>query len=72
MSTSRHFLGVPYWSFTSADTITIWATLDDATVETGRSYDMPGSHKARKFDCPQESCFAVGTELGRSPTEPSH
>ena len=43
-------LDVPYWSFTSADAITIWLALDDATAENGCLYYVPGSHLARKFD----------------------
>ena len=43
-------LDVPYWSFTSADAITIWLALDDATVENGCLYYVPGSHLAKKFD----------------------
>jgi phytanoyl-CoA hydroxylase len=43
-------LDVPYWSFTSVDAITIWLALDDATLENGCLYYMPGSHLARKFD----------------------
>ena len=43
-------LDVPYWSFTSADAITIWVALDDATLENGCLYYMPASHKAKKFD----------------------
>jgi phytanoyl-CoA hydroxylase len=43
-------LDVPHWSFTSADAITIWLALDDATVENGCLYYVPGSHLARKFD----------------------
>lgn len=43
-------LDVPYWSFTSVDAITIWLALDDATLENGCLYYVPGSHLARKFD----------------------
>lgn len=43
-------LDVPYWSFSSADAITIWMALDDATLENGCLYYVPGSQKARKFD----------------------
>jgi phytanoyl-CoA hydroxylase len=43
-------LDVPYWSFQSADAITIWIALDDATIENGCLYYVPGSHLARKFD----------------------
>ena len=47
--TSYH-LDVPYWSFTSADAVTIWVALDNATLENGCLYYVPGSHQARKFD----------------------
>jgi phytanoyl-CoA hydroxylase len=43
-------LDVPFWSFTSADAITIWLALDDATLQNGCLYYIPGSHLARKFD----------------------
>jgi phytanoyl-CoA hydroxylase len=43
-------LDVPHWSFTSADAITIWLALDDATTENGCLHYVPGSHLARKFD----------------------
>jgi ectoine hydroxylase-related dioxygenase (phytanoyl-CoA dioxygenase family) len=56
--TSFH-LDVPYWSFTSADAITIWIALDDATLENGCLFYLPGSHKARKFDN-----VAIGAGIG--------
>lgn len=52
-------LDVPYWSFTSADAITIWLALDDATIENGCLYYVPGSHLARKFDN-----VGIGNRLG--------
>jgi ectoine hydroxylase-related dioxygenase (phytanoyl-CoA dioxygenase family) len=52
-------LDVPYWSFTSPDAITIWVALDDATLENGCLYYMPGSHKAQKFDNVE-----IGKEIG--------
>jgi phytanoyl-CoA hydroxylase len=52
-------LDVPYWSFTSADAITIWIALDEATLANGCLYYVPGSHKARKFDN-----VAIGREIG--------
>jgi ectoine hydroxylase-related dioxygenase (phytanoyl-CoA dioxygenase family) len=52
-------LDVPYWSFTSADAITIWIALDDATVSNGCLYYVPASHKAQKFDN-----VAIGNEIG--------
>ncbi|HVX44139.1 MAG TPA: phytanoyl-CoA dioxygenase family protein [Mycobacteriales bacterium] len=43
-------LDVPYWSFTSPDAISIWFALDDAKLENGCLYYVPGSHKAQKYD----------------------
>jgi phytanoyl-CoA hydroxylase len=52
-------LDVPYWSFTSADAITIWIALDNATLENGCLYYVPGSHLAKKF-----ANVEIGKELG--------
>lgn len=52
-------LDVPYWSFRSPDAITIWLALDDATLENGCLYYVPGSHKAAKYDN-----VGIGPELG--------
>ncbi len=52
-------LDVPYWSFTSADAITIWIALDDATMSNGCLYYVPESHKAQKFDN-----VGIGNEIG--------
>ncbi|CAF4848279.1 unnamed protein product, partial [Rotaria magnacalcarata] len=38
-------LDVSYWSFTSLHAISVWIALDDATLENGCMYFMPGSHK---------------------------
>lgn len=56
---TAYHLDVPYWSFTSADAITIWVALDDATLENGCLYYVPGSHAAKKFDN-----VAIGEHLG--------
>jgi ectoine hydroxylase-related dioxygenase (phytanoyl-CoA dioxygenase family) len=52
-------LDVPFWSFSSADAITIWVALDDATVANGCLYYVPKSHKAQKFDN-----VTIGNEIG--------
>lgn len=52
-------LDVPFWSFTSADAITIWVALDDATLQNGCLCYIPGSHLARKFDNVE-----IGSHLG--------
>lgn len=56
---TAYHLDVPYWSFTSPDAITIWLALDDATLENGCLYYVPGSHKAEKYDN-----VGIGRELG--------
>jgi phytanoyl-CoA hydroxylase len=43
-------LDVPYWAFTSADAISIWIALDDATLQNGALLFIPGSHRAQRFD----------------------
>lgn len=40
----------PYWSFSSRDAISIWVALDDATLENGCLYFIPGSHKTATYD----------------------
>jgi len=40
----------PYWSFSSRDAISIWVALDDATLENGCLYFIPGSQKTATYD----------------------
>lgn len=40
----------PYWSFSSRQAISIWVALDDATLENGCLYFLPGTHKSARFD----------------------
>jgi ectoine hydroxylase-related dioxygenase (phytanoyl-CoA dioxygenase family) len=40
----------PYWSFHSHHAISIWVALDDATLQNGCMYYLPGSHKLARFD----------------------
>ncbi len=40
----------PYWSFHSRDAISIWVALDDATLQNGSLYFLPGTHKLATFD----------------------
>ena len=40
----------PYWSFFSRDAITIWVALDDATLENGCLYFIPGSHTTATYN----------------------
>jgi ectoine hydroxylase-related dioxygenase (phytanoyl-CoA dioxygenase family) len=38
-------LDVPYWSFSAPDAISLWVALDDATLNNGCLYFLPGTHK---------------------------
>jgi len=40
----------PFWSFDSRDAISIWIALDDATVENGCLWYLPGSQRSARFD----------------------
>jgi ectoine hydroxylase-related dioxygenase (phytanoyl-CoA dioxygenase family) len=40
----------PSWSFHSRDAISIWIALDDATLENGCLWFLPGTHKLSTFD----------------------
>jgi ectoine hydroxylase-related dioxygenase (phytanoyl-CoA dioxygenase family) len=40
----------PYWSFSSRDSLSIWVALDDATLENGCLYYLPGTHKTARYD----------------------
>lgn len=40
----------PFWSFYSPDAISIWMALDDATIENGCLWYLPGTHKEASFE----------------------
>lgn len=40
----------PFWSFYSKDAISIWIALDDATIENGCLWYLPGTHKTGRFE----------------------
>jgi len=40
----------PYWSFYSRDAISIWIALEDATLENGCMWFVPGTHHMATFD----------------------
>ena len=40
----------PYWSFSSRDSLSIWVALDDATLENGCLYYLPGTHKTARYE----------------------
>src|SRR5665213_1926262 len=42
--TSWH-LDTPFWSFSDRRALSIWVALDDATLENGCLYFIPGSYK---------------------------
>lgn len=43
-------LDVPYWSFSSRDAISIWIALDDATMQNGCLYFLPGTHRLATYE----------------------
>src|ERR1035438_6982415 len=43
-------LDLPFWSFSNRHAISIWVALDDATLENGCLFFIPGSHHETKFD----------------------
>ncbi|MFC3562648.1 phytanoyl-CoA dioxygenase family protein [Pedobacter jamesrossensis] len=42
-------LDTPFWSFSDRNAISIWVALDDATLENGCLFFIPGSHQATGF-----------------------
>ncbi|MEO6916971.1 MAG: phytanoyl-CoA dioxygenase family protein [Chitinophagaceae bacterium] len=42
-------LDTPFWSFFDKRALSIWIALDDATLENGCLYFLPGSHKGTSF-----------------------
>jgi len=49
--TSWH-LDTPFWSFSDRRALSIWVALDDATLENGCLYFIPGSYHSSTFDNP--------------------
>lgn len=49
--TSWH-LDTPYWSFSDRRALSIWVALDDATLENGCLFFIPGSHQKTTFENP--------------------
>ncbi len=49
--TSWH-LDTPFWSFSDRRALSIWVALDDATLENGCLFFIPGSYKQTGFDNP--------------------
>jgi ectoine hydroxylase-related dioxygenase (phytanoyl-CoA dioxygenase family) len=49
----------PYWSFSSRDSISLWVALDDATLQNGCLYFIPGTQKTARSDNP-----GIGQNIG--------
>lgn len=43
-------LDTPFWSFSDRKALSIWIALDDATLENGCLYFIPGSHKVTTYE----------------------
>jgi phytanoyl-CoA hydroxylase len=65
-------LDTPYWSFHHPEALSIWIALDDATLENGCLFFIPGSHRETTFEgVPigknMDSIFEVYPELRNIP-----
>lgn len=47
--TSWH-LDTPFWSFSDRNALSIWVALDDATLQNGCLFFVPGSHRETTFE----------------------
>jgi ectoine hydroxylase-related dioxygenase (phytanoyl-CoA dioxygenase family) len=56
--TSWH-LDTPYWSFSDRRALSIWVALDDATLENGCLFFIPGSYQRTGFENP-----GIGKNMG--------
>lgn len=56
--TSWH-LDTPFWSFADRRALSIWVALDDATLENGCLFFIPGTHKQTTFENP-----GIGKNMG--------
>ncbi|MEM6844946.1 MAG: phytanoyl-CoA dioxygenase family protein [Bacteroidota bacterium] len=45
-------LDTPFWSFSNSAALSLWVALDDATLENGCLYFLPGSHRKTNFQNP--------------------
>ena len=73
--TSWH-LDTPFWSFTDRSALSIWIALDDATLENGCLYFIPGSCHKTRFDNSgigrnMDAIFEVYPELRDAPSFPA-
>ncbi|CAF3317568.1 unnamed protein product [Rotaria socialis] len=59
-------LDVSYWSFTSLHAISVWIALDDATLENGCMYFMPGSHKVTESRYYEENNELAEIKIGKN------
>jgi len=70
--TSWH-LDTPFWSFSDRRALSIWVALDDATLENGCLFFIPGSHKETNFENPgigrnMDSIFTFYPSFIKSPS----
>ncbi len=54
-------LDIPNWSFFSPDSLQVWIALDDATLQNGCIYYLPGSHKITTYN----RNATIGGDVGR-------
>jgi len=64
--TSWH-IDVPNWSFYSPDAISIWIALNDATVQNGCMYFLPGSHQQADYERKGDFSADIGALFDQYP-----
>ncbi len=69
---TQYHTDLPWWAFDSDNSCTIWIALDDATVENGCLYFVPGSHeltRAYRSDLGPDlgAVFAAHPDVRRAP-----
>lgn len=69
-------LDTPFWSFDHREALSIWVALDDATLENGCLFFIPGSHKKTTFENPgitknMDAVFDFYPQFKQSPSVPA-
>lgn len=66
-------LDTPYWSFSHPEALSIWIALDDATLENGCLFFIPGSHRKTSYEVTpigknMDAIFDMYPELRTAPS----
>ena len=64
---SSWHMDVPNWSFHSPDAISIWIALNDATMQNGCMYFLPGSHQQADYERKGDFSADIGALFDQYP-----